>query len=157
MHNVTVIFTTFLIAFILTLLPMPEWTIWLRPAWVLMVLIFWIMVTPYRINVGVAWLIGIFLDVLHGTLIGEHALAFTIIAYIVTRIQTRFYWFPLSQQGLIVFFLVLFYQAILYCIQGFLGELPRSTWYWAASVTSMLLWPWIFIIMNDCRRRFRVT
>jgi rod shape-determining protein MreD len=139
---------TFLIAFILTLLPMPEWAIWLKPAWILMVLIFWAMTEPERVNVGVAWLLGIFLDVLQGTLLGEHALALTVVIYLVIRMHRRLRMFPLLQQSISVFFLVLVYQFILFCIQGFLGELPNSWAYWASSVTSMFLWPWVSSIMR---------
>lgn len=157
MQNTTVIFTTVIIAFLLTLLPMPEWTIWLRPAWVLMVLIYWSMTVPYRVNIGVAWVVGIFLDVLQGTLLGEHALAFIMVIYIVVKMQTRFALFPILQQSLTVFILSLLYQFIIFCIQGFLGELPKNWLYWATSLTTMLLWPWVYLLMNDCRRRFRVS
>lgn len=139
---------SFVVAFIFTLLPMPSWAIWLRPAWVLMILIYWGMAAPDRVNVGIAWIVGIFLDVLEGTLLGEHALALTIVMYIVVRMYTRLRMFPLIQQGLVIFFLVLLYQFILFCIQGFLGSLPNSWLYWSSSLTSMLLWPWVYSILR---------
>jgi rod shape-determining protein MreD len=139
---------TLIAAFILTLLPMPGWAVWLRPAWVLMVLSYWAMVMPDRVNVGTAWVTGIFLDVLEGTLLGEHAFALTIVVYFVVRMSSRLCMFPLVQQGLSMFFLVLFYQFILFCIQGFLGALPNSWLYWSSSLTSMLLWPWVYSILR---------
>lgn len=155
-YNWLVIICTFIVAFILTLLPLPEWTVWLRPSWVLMVLIYWVSVRPYRVSVGTAWCIGLCLDVLNGTLLGAHALALTIISYLVVRIHSQFRMFSLVQQGLFVFLFVLFYQFILFCIQGFIGELPKTWLYWLPSITSMVLWPWVFVIMQDCRRRFKV-
>ncbi len=151
-----VITLTFIIAFILTLLPMPDWTVWLRPAWVLLVLIYWLTITPYRVNLGVAWLLGLSLDIFNGTLLGEHALALTVTGYLVLRIHTRFRMFPLMQQGLFVLLFVLLYQMIIFGIQGFVGDLPKTWLYWLSSITSMVLWPWVFVIMHDCRRRFRV-
>jgi len=151
-----VIFTTLLIAFMLTLLPMPEWAIWLRPAWVLMTLIYWSIIVPDQINVGTAWIVGILLDVLGGTLLGEHAAALTSVIYIVVRMHTRIRMFPLLQQSLMVFLLILLYQFILYCIQGFLGELPSNWLYWTSSVTSMLLWPWLSNIIHICYYRSKV-
>lgn len=148
-----VIPTTILIAFILTLLPMPDWTVWLRPAWVMMVIIYWVMVAPHRVNVGIAWLVGLFLDVLNGTLLGEHALAMTLVAYFVARMHSRLRMFPLLQQGFSVFILILIYQFVLFCVQGFLGQLPSTWLYWSSSVTSMLLWPWLFSMLRDWRRR----
>ena len=62
---------SFMVAIILTLLPMPDWTVWLRPAWVLMVLIYWTMVLPYRVNVGTAWCVGIVLRCVKRHFIGR--------------------------------------------------------------------------------------
>lgn len=155
-QNPFLIIVTIFVALLLTILPMPDWTIWLRPAWVLLVLIYWSMDVPYQVNVGVAWTVGILLDVLTGTLLGEHALALTIVIYIVSRMHSRLHMFPLLQQSLSVFVLVLFYQFILYCVQGFIGQLPHGWLYWSSALTSMLLWPWVYSILRDWRRRFRV-
>jgi len=157
MHSWFAIAISMLIAIILALLPMPDWTIWLRPAWVLMILIYWSMTVPYRVGVGIAWIMGIIVDLLNGTLLGEHALAFTVVIYFVSRMYMRFRMYPLLQQGISVLFFTLIYQFILYCVQGFIGELPRSHLYWLSSVTSMLLWPWLFILMRDYRRWFKVA
>lgn len=157
MHSLFAILTTLLIALILALLPMPEWTVWLRPAWVLMVLIYWAMTVPYRVGVGVAWLMGLILDLLNGTLLGEHALALTVIIYFVSRIYIRLRMSPSLQQGMSIFAFVLLYQFILYCVQGFIGQLPESYLYWLSPVTSMLLWPWLFVLLRDFHRRFKVA
>lgn len=148
---------TFLLAMVLTLLPMPAWTIWFRPAWILMTLIYWVIVAPHRVNVGTAWMVGIMLDVLNGTLLGEHALALTTVTYFVARLHSQLRMYPLLQQSLWVFIFVLFYQLILFCIQGFLGELPKTWLYWSSSVTSMILWPWVFMMMRDYHRRFKTV
>ncbi|MES2217931.1 MAG: rod shape-determining protein MreD [Pseudomonadota bacterium] len=147
------VFLSFLVAVILTLLPMPDWTIWLRPAWVLMVLIYWVITSPHRVNVGVAWIVGILLDVLNGTLLGEHALALTIVTFFVARLHTQLRMYPVLQQGMWIFLFVLLYQFILFCVQGFIGELPKTWLYWSSSLTSMVLWPWVYTIMRDYRRK----
>lgn len=157
MHSFVAILTTLLMALILALLPMPDWTIWLRPAWVLMILIYWAMMTPYQVSVGVAWLVGLLVDLLNGTLLGEHALAYTIVIYFVSKMYIRLRMYPLLQQGMSILVFVLMYQFVLYCIQGFIGELPSSHLYWLSSVTSMLLWPWLFVLMRDLRRWFKVA
>lgn len=157
MHSWFAIFMTFLFAIVLALLPMPDWTAWFRPAWVLMVLIYWAMMTPYRVSVGIAWMLGIIMDLLNGTVLGEHALAYTIVIYFVSKMHIRLRMYPLLQQGISIFGFVLLYQFIIYCIQGFVGELPGSHLYWLSSVTSMLLWPWMFVLMRDWRRWFKVA
>jgi rod shape-determining protein MreD len=149
MHNWFVILCTLLLAVILALLPMPELASWFRPPWVLMVLIFWSMMMPYRVSVGMAWVVGIMMDLLNGTLLGEHALAFTIVIYFVSKMHMRLRFFPLLQQGISIFLFVLLYQFIIYCVQGFIGDLPESYLYWLPPVTSMILWPWLYVIMRD--------
>lgn len=139
---------TFLFAFILVLLPMPQWAIWFRPAWVLLVLIYWNITFPYVIGVGIAWFLGLLLDVLGGTLLGEHALAMTIVSYIAIKMHARIQMFPLLQQGLCIFLLVLFYQLIIYCVQGFTNDLPKTLLFWSSSFISMLLWPLVTGILN---------
>ncbi|MCD6040075.1 MAG: mreD [Gammaproteobacteria bacterium] len=143
-----IILISFLIAFILTLLPLPSWAVWLSPAWVLMILVYWVIAAPERINIGCACIAGIFLDVLQGTLLGEHALALILVIYLVTRVHSRLRMFALLQQSMIIFLFVLLYQGILFCIQGFLGILPSSWLYWSCSLTSMLLWPWVCSILR---------
>ncbi len=154
MRSWSIIVGTLLCAMVLTLLPMPTWVLAFRPAWVLLVLIFWGMVLPGRISLTLAWILGLFLDVLNGTLLGEHALAMTAIIYLVARLASQLLMFTLFQQGMAVLLLVLFYQFILFCIQGFLGDLSEGWLYWLPAFTSMLLWPWVFIIMRGWYRRF---
>lgn len=156
MHNTIKIAATLLIAIMLAFLPMPDWANWFRPAWVLLVLMYWTIMTPYIVGVGVAWFFGIVLDLLNGTMLGEHALALSVVIYFVARIHIRLRMAPMMQQGISIMFFVLLYQFILYCIQGFIGELPTSYLYWLSSVTSMLFWPWLFVLLRDYRRRFNV-
>lgn len=157
MRNEFILLMTFLLAFILTLLPMPEWAIGLHPAWVLLVLIYWNINTPYWVNIGVAWFLGIVLDVLYGSLLGEHALAMTMVSYFVVRLHTRIRMFSLLQQGLCILLFVFLYQLIIYCVQGCIDELPKSKLYWLSSIVSMLLWPWVVSILSNLRRHFRMV
>ncbi|MDX1900606.1 MAG: rod shape-determining protein MreD [Gammaproteobacteria bacterium] len=144
---------SFLFAFVLMLLPMPEWTAWLRPAWVLMVLLYWIVMLPNRFGIATAWIVGCLLDIVNGTLLGEHALAMTIAAFIAVRIQIRFRLFPWMQQGFAVLLIVFAYQLVLFCVEGFTGQPPMRWLYWLSSVTSMLFWPWIYSVLRHCQRR----
>src|SRR3990167_2675962 len=143
MRNLNAIAITLFVALFLMLLPMPAWTMCARPAWVLMVLIYWTMNTPYHVNVGIAWTVGLLVDILTGTMLGEHALALTIVVYLAYRSRMRIKMYPMLQQGLSIFIFILIYQFILFCIQGFVGEAPRSSLYWLSSLTSVLLWPWL--------------
>ena len=151
MHNWMAIIISLLIALILAMLPMPELAAWFRPAWVLLLLIYWSMTVPNRVGVGTAWMTGLIFDLINGSLLGEHALAFTVVIYFVSRMHLRLCMYPLLQQGFSILVFVFLYQFILYCLQGFVGELPVSHLYWLSSVTSMFIWPWLFVLMRDVR------
>jgi rod shape-determining protein MreD len=156
MRNYHAIMISIFIAIILALLPMPTWAMWARPAWVLMVLIFWTMITPSQVNVGIAWTVGLLLDILSGTMLGEHALALTIVVYFVYRFRMRINMYPMLQQGFSVLVFVLIYQIILYSIQRVIGETPQSRLYWLSSLTSVMLWPWLYVMMRDYCRSARI-
>lgn len=145
---------SFMIAFFLTLLPMPDWSTWVRPAWILMVLVYWIIALPNYFGMGVAWMLGLFLDLINGSLLGEHALAMTVAAFFAVKMQMRFRLYPWMQQGVGILLMVFVYQFVLFCIQGFLGQIIVRWLYWLSPVISMLLWPWVYSVLRHCQRRF---
>lgn len=152
-----VIVISLLIAFLLTALPLPDWANNWRPAWVAIVLIYWCMALPERIGIGLSWFSGLLLDVLQGTLLGQNALGLALIAYFVIQIHKRFRLFPLIQQSCLVGFLILFYLVISSWVRGVMGIPPNAWTYWMPAISSMILWPWLFVILRDIRRQYCVT
>ncbi|MCH8078879.1 MAG: rod shape-determining protein MreD [Proteobacteria bacterium] len=152
-----ILFISLLIAFLLTALPLPHWADDWRPAWVAMVLIYWCMALPERIGIGIAWCLGLLLDVQQGALLGQNALGLALIAYFVIQIHKRFRIFPLVQQSCLVGFIIIFYLLISSWVTGIMG-IPPETWtYWMPAISSMVLWPWLFVILRDIRRQYNVT
>ena len=152
-----IIFISFALALLLTLLPLPEWAQILRPEWVTLVLIYWCMALPTRISIGWAWVAGIMLDVTLGDLLGLHALSLSIVAFLTIKLYQRIRVYPLGQQALAVLILVAMSQLLTLWILGIIGSTPGSWTYWLPSLSSAILWPWIFVIMRGARRHFRVT
>lgn len=151
-----IIVGTFILALMLTMLPLPEWAELFRPEWVAMVLIYWCMALPERIGVGIGWTLGLLLDVVKGTLLGQNALALALVAYLTLRLHQRVRIFPLWQQALFVLILVALDQMLVLWVKGVIGQPPGSWLYWLPSLTSTLLWPWVFLILRDLRRQFQV-
>jgi rod shape-determining protein MreD len=152
-----IIFTSLLIAFLLTALPLPDWANHWRPAWVAMVLIYWCMALPGRVGIGIAWCLGLLLDVQQGALLGQNALGLALIAYFIIQIHKRFRIFPLVQQSCLIGFIIIFYLLIASWINGIMGIPPKSWTYWMPAISSMILWPWMFVILRDIRRKYNVT
>lgn len=156
-HGNGVILLTFVAAFMLTLLPLPEWAAHLRPAWVTMVLIYWCLALPQRIGVVNGWIAGLFLDVVNGALLGQYALALALIAFITHGMHRRMRLYPVWQQAMVVMLLLLMQQLLVIWVRGFIGQSPDTLLHWLPAFTSMLLWPWLFIILRDVRRRYRIS
>ncbi len=152
-----VIFLTLLAALFLTVLPLPEWLRPFRPEWATLVVIYWCLALPVRVNIGVAWVMGLTVDVLTGTLLGQHALAMAIVAFFTVRLHKQIRVYPLWQQSLSVFTLVALGQLLVVWIRGIAGDSPDSWLYWGPSLTSAIVWPVVFVFLRDIRRKFRVA
>jgi len=152
-----IIICSFIAALMMTALPLPDWAVNWRPAWVAMVLIYWCMALPNKVSIGVAWTTGIIMDVLQGTLLGMNALGLTLLAYITIKLHQRVRMFPLTQQAIFVMFLILIYQLLSLWVRGLMGFPPNSWTYWMPAFTSMIIWPWLFIILRDIRRKYHVS
>src|SRR3990170_7781632 len=98
-HGGGVIFFSFIVALMLTAMPLPEWAVNWRPAWVAMVLIYWCMALPDRVGIGISWTLGLLLDVQQGTVLGQNALGLAVIAFITLKSRQRLRVFPLVQQA----------------------------------------------------------
>jgi len=151
-----VILVTFCIALMLTILPLPEWARPFRPQWATLTLIYWAMALPHRVGVGTGFVLGIALDVLTGTLLGQHALGLSIVAYATVKLHQRTRLFPLWQQSLVVLALLVAEHLVRLWVMGATREEPPGLRYWLVPLIGAALWPWLFILLRDVRRRFRV-
>jgi rod shape-determining protein MreD len=152
-----VILVTFAIALVLQAVPLPRWAAPYRPDWVGLVLIYWCMATPQRVGVGSGWVAGLVLDVMQGSLLGQNALAKAVLAFLANTFHLRIRMFPVWQQALTVLAFTMVNQALIVWIKGVTGELYGLWWYWAPCIASMVIWPWLFIILRDVRRYGRVS
>jgi len=145
---------TIIAAYMLAMMPLPDWAQAFRPDWVTLVLIYWTMALPDNIGVTVAWFAGLMLDVTHGALLGQHALGLVLVIYVIHAQHQRLRVASLLQQALVILFLLLIKQALVLWVSGIMGHAPDSWLYFMPSVTSAIFWPWVYIILRDLRRKF---
>jgi len=158
MRNFWVVPLTLLVALMLMMLPLPPWARPFRPDWLSIVALYWALAIPRALGIGSAWLLGLLLDVAHGTLLGQHALGLAIIVYIALRSYQQIRIAPLGQQGLIIMLLLAIKQSIVLWVDGAIGRMPANIpLYYAPSLLAVVLWPWAFIILRDLRRRYRLS
>jgi len=150
MNNNIVIYITisFLIGFFLTLMPLPFFLYWVRPPWVLLILLFWVVRAPEYCGVGVAWLIGLLVDCCVGTIPGQHALVYTFLIYVVLKFHAPFSNLPRWQQMLVILFLSFTNLLLQNIIFQTTGQEITSHWYWLSILWAILFWPWIYALLN---------
>ncbi|KOR29751.1 rod shape-determining protein MreD [Achromatium sp. WMS1] len=155
-HKGWVVMVIMLIALILSIMPVPLWARYARPQWVTLVLIYWSLALPQRVNIGSAWILGITQDVISGTVLGQHALALSVVTFVVISLHLRIRIFTLWQQSFIVLLLLLLERLLeLWVVIATSQPIP-TLWYWMPALVSAPLWPWVYIILRDVRRSFGV-
>ena len=87
-----------LCAFLLNLLPWGQFVG--VPDFVALVLVFWGIHQPRKVGIGVAFFMGLMMDVHDSTLLGENALAYTLLSYFAIMMHRRVLWFPILTQAL---------------------------------------------------------
>jgi rod shape-determining protein MreD len=144
-----------LLALLIAIVPLPESMNAARPHLLLLLVIYWSLSAPQLVGLAAAWICGLTLDLLKGTLLGQHALAFLLIAYVTHKFQLRMRLFPIYQQTLMVFALVAMYEGMVFVIDGFKGQAVSTVAHWLPVITSALLWPLLVAAMDTWGRRRR--
>lgn len=131
----------FLVALSLEVAPMPGTLEPWRPPWVALSVIYWSMHRPARYGVGIAWLIGLLLDVLKGSVLGQNALSMAVAAYVTVKLCQRLRVFPIWQQAISVSLIIAVLGFIGFWIQGMTGELQGGLLRLAPIVSTLIVWP----------------
>ncbi|AVR87090.1 rod shape-determining protein MreD [Thauera aromatica] len=118
------------------------------PGWVALVLAFWCVREPLRIGMGTGFVLGLLVDVGLGAAMGQHALAYVVLAYSANRLARRVLWFPPWQQAVHVLPLLLLSQALMMGVRLLAGaEFPGWS-YFLSSFSAAVLWtPLSFLLL----------
>lgn len=111
------------------------------PDFMALVLIFWSIHQPRKVGIGMAFLMGLLMDVHDASLLGENALAYTLLSYFAIMIHRRVLWFPLGTQALHVFPLLLVMQTVQLVIHVIVSGKFPGWFYFAESFVTAALWP----------------
>ncbi|MDI3491012.1 MAG: rod shape-determining protein MreD [Thauera sp.] len=117
------------------------------PDWVALVLAIWCVREPLRIGMGVGFVFGLLVDVGQGAAMGQHALAYVVLAYVANGAARRVLWFPLLQQAIHMLPLFLLTQVLMLVVRILAGaEFPGWS-YFLSSLSSALLWAPLSILL----------
>ena len=143
------------LAFVLTLMPLPDALRVAKPFWLAILVVYWALEAPERMGLGRAFLLGMAGDLLTGSLIGEQALRLVVLAFIVLRLRSRLRFFPMPQQVLAVLALLVNDRIVMLMIRSFGDSAPIELAHAIGPLVGALLWPWVFLLLDGLRLRAR--
>ncbi len=116
-------------------------------------LVFWCVYQPRRIGVGTAFTLGLLIDVHHGALLGQHALAYSVMCYFAVVLHRRLLWFDLQKQAAHLLLLFLLAHALQWLARALAGD-PWPGWTMLlAPVLQAALWPLATLLLLAPQRR----
>lgn len=144
-------------AMVLQIFPMTSWLSYLRPNWILLLVLFWAYVLPGRFGLFFALLVGVLTDLLLDSVFGIHALSMLVIVYLQLLLHRQIRIFSGVQQFLLIFFFSFLYLLSLRLLEGFFGKPAEvSIVYWLPTLTNALVWPWLLVVMDNLKLRFNI-
>lgn len=150
-----VVILSLLAALVLNHMPLPELLSAARPALVLLVAVYWTQFLPTVFGLIAALCLGLIADVLAGSLMGQHALAFVLICYAVSKLRDSLRMFPWWQQGMMLLPLLVIYEFILFWIDGISGREADVISRWLPVISTALCWPLLCTLLTPFRSTVR--
>jgi len=141
------------VALVLQLFELPYALAVLRPLWVPLVLIYWVMAIPQPTGLLTAWIVGLLLDVLLGSVLGQHALGLTLVVLVALWLRGWLALFPIWQEAALLTALWLLYAFLMFWIDGATGHRADPWLQWTPVLTTGLCWPVVVAVLNSLRRR----
>lgn len=138
-------------AMALRIVPWPYTLANINPDWLLLALIYWTIAAPERVGIFHGWFFGLLADVLMGGLLGQYALAYTLVSYICLRLHRQLRQYPLLQQTLCVFVLLFLAKLLLYWTENVQHPFQPQPIFWLSIVSGTLCWPVVFALLRQVR------
>ncbi|NNC54811.1 MAG: rod shape-determining protein MreD [Pseudomonadales bacterium] len=139
-------------ALIAAIWPLPLWSTWIRPEFLALLVVYWVMMAPFRVGMVYAFCMGLLIDLFAATPLGQQALGLTVIAYLVFLIHQRMRMFSVLQQSVLVFALLGLYQLLKFWIYGLSGGAYASPALLLPALSSAICWPFVRLFMDRLRR-----
>ena len=155
-HGIGSIYLTILLSLVLSILPLPSLLDMYRPDWVALVVLYWVIVLPHRVNIGTAWVAGLLLDILLGSTLGVRALSMAIMAYIAAMQFQQIRNFSVWQQALVIGCVNLLGLLSIFWAEHLFGVASLNYRLFWTSLSTAVLWPGTFLLLRKLRRKFRI-
>lgn len=137
-----------ILALLLQAVQLPEFLAGARPMWMPLILSYWALTEPRVSALAGALFMGIALDVMFGSVLGEHALALVLVVAWVTQLRPIFALFPLWQATLALISSWVIYAFVLFWIDGATSHEANPWLRWLPVISTTLFWPLIYAILE---------
>ena len=118
------------------------------PDWVALVLAFWCIHQPLKVGMAAGFFLGLAMDVADASVMGQHALAYVLLAFASSSLSRRILWFPLLQQALQILPLLLMAQLVMLIVRLLAGADFPGILYFTSSLSATLLWfPFTYLLL----------
>jgi rod shape-determining protein MreD len=155
-RGLLMIWLSLLLALCLQVMPLPDaWLVW-RPDWLGLILVYWCVVAPQRVGVFYGFILGLLLDLIEGSPLGQNALVFSLLAYLALLLYQRMRAYALVQQAVMVFILLGIVQLVEQWLRTIFGPFSINLAFLLSALIGAVLWPWFFTLLQAVRRRLNV-
>jgi rod shape-determining protein MreD len=152
-----VIWLSLVLALCLQVMPLADgWQVY-RPEWLGLMLIYWCMRAPDRVGVFHGFVLGILMDLIEGTALGQHALIYALLAFLCALVYPRFRSYSLVQQSALVLVLLGLVQLVAQWLRTIVGDFSIHLAFLIPSLISALLWPWLATMFQAFERRLAAS
>ncbi len=150
-------FVSVILAFLLLLMPLPDKLLLWRPEWIALTFIYWTLTLPNKVSLIMAWFAGLFIDIIFGSILGQHAFTMTIVVFMSIRLLPRISKNILWHQYALIILVLGTYLLLNLWIMAATGNNPATWRYWLPLLSSLIIWPffsWILKFFCEKRARF---
>lgn len=128
---------------LLSILPLPHWAIWLRPQFMLLIVLYWVLMMPSHYGVIFAWIVGLATDLIVGAPLCEHALSFTIVVFFALKFYQVIFHAPLFQQSFYIGILAVLTVFLQNIVLHFNNDIVYVGLSLLSVLTTMVIWFWL--------------
>jgi len=151
-----VLLSSFL-ALVLTVVQLPQWLFYFWPDWIALIVVYWSLMVPERVGPLVGFIIGTMLEVLFVRKFGVLGLGLATLAFIVNSMHQQLRALSVWQQMVLVGLFIGVFKLLTGWLQGLVSDFTITGEYWYSILGSILVWPFMFILLEELRRKARIN
>lgn len=141
---------------VLEIAPWPAGLQSFKPAWLVLILMYWVLSTPTKVNIGSAFILGVIWDLVLGSILGVHALVLSVFAYLIAINHLILRNMSLWMQSILVILFIFALRLGIFLIELLLHSAYFNWQEIFGAIASGLLWPWIFLLLRKVQQQLHL-